>query len=490
MSTLLLFMTVKDIVITILVVGYIFLVLSTIVVVLLDNGDPAKTTAWILVLVLLPVVGIVLYGYFGQNFRKRKLFSRKRAIDFDRIVELTQYQLKNLNHAISYPNDKVWSKRKIMALLLNNNKALLSVNNNIKVLQDGKVTFEAIFSELEKAQYHIHLEYYIFEDDELGERLKSLLIKKAVSGVEVRLMVDGIGSFGLSGKFVKELKEAGVEFAEFLPVRIKIFANKINHRNHRKIIVIDGKVGFVGGINVSQRYIDGIPEIGSWRDTHLMIHGEAVEGLQTIFMMDWFFASRKKIYERRYFNIEKVENKCLMQVAASGPDSDWASIMQTYFTAINTAKEYVYITTPYFLPNESILTALKTAGLSGVDVRLMLPYKSDSSIVNIATRSYIAELLEANVRVYFYIGGFSHSKVIISDDVFCSIGSANMDMRSFDQNFEVNAILYNEEVAKEVKSNFLQDLEKSAEVEKDRYENRSFRLRFLESIARLFTPLF
>ena len=363
---------------TLLVLGLSIYLLSIGYVVfslLRENRDPEITLAWVLVLVLIPIVGLGLYLNFGRNFRKVKIFSRKGLTDLVRIEELSQNQIKDLSSITSEPETLV--KSNIIKLLLNNSKALLTAKNEVDILQNGKATFNAILDALNKAEQHIHLEYYVYEDDTIGNKIKDLLIQKASSGLEVRIIIDAIGSWSLSKRFLKELRKSGVEVGVFMPVRFPLVANKINYRNHRKIIVVDGKIGFVGGLNIADRYIDGTRELGPWRDTHLKLEGDAVQSLQTVFITDWYFVTKNYLQGDRYFPPHLVKNQLLVQITSSGPDSDWSNIMQSYFTAITTAEKYIYISTPYFMPNESILTALKTAALSGVDVKLILPGRSD-----------------------------------------------------------------------------------------------------------------
>jgi len=442
-----------------------------------------------LVLIVLPFLGVIFYLYFGRNFRKQKFFNRKEISDIESSRMLNPEQIDDLSNIEFLQNDDIKSKINIIKLLVNNNKSLLTEHNDIEVLQNGIQTFDSIISELENAKHHINLEYYIIEEDNIGNKIKDILIRKAKQGVLIRLIYDDVGSWSLSSDYVDELLNAGVEVYGFMPVRSYIFANKINYRNHRKIIVVDGKVGFVGGLNIADRYIQGTEEIGFWRDTHLRLEGDAVNSLQAIFFIDWYFVSQKLVNDEIYFPKHNISKKHLVQIVTSGPDSDWASIMQTYFSAIATAQKYVYISTPYFLPNESILTALKTISLSGIDVRIIIPEKIDSFLVNWSSKSYVAELLEAGINVYFYRKGFSHSKLLMVDDVISSVGTANMDIRSFDQNYEVNAIIYDFEINNILKKSFLEDIKNSYKVDINKFNKRPIFEKLKESVARLFSPL-
>lgn len=457
--------------------------------VILDNRNPAKTISWVIILFVLPFIGLILYLFFGQNYRKEKIYSRKGLEDFERIRRLSEDQVIELSSMEFMNDEKIKSKLHIIKLLLNNSKALLTERNRLTVLNNGRNTFRSIFSELRKAKDHIHLEYYIIDDDKLGNELKDILIEKAREGVSIRLIYDDVGCWRLSKKYLRELKEAGVEHYPFMPVRFPYFANRINYRNHRKIVVVDGRVGFVGGLNIADRYMYGNKKIGPWRDTHLKIEGDAVNSLQVVFLIDWQFVSGITINDKGYFPKSRVVSNQLVQITASGPDSDWASIMQAYFGAISTARDYIYISNPYFIPNESILTALKTASLSGVEVKIILPGESDSHLTYYSTLSYVQELLEAGIKVFFYQKGFIHSKLIMVDDIFSSVGTANLDLRSFDDNFEVNALVYDEEICLVLKKAFYDDLSHSREVTIEEYRKRKLTRKLAESIARVFSPL-
>ena len=469
---------------------YIITIVFMVVLVIQQRGDPMKTIAWLLVVTFVPLLGIALYFYFGKNYRKEKIFSRKELADSEQIKRLAQYQPGDKPDASYWSDELVAGKAHIMKMLYNSDKALLTERNRVKILVNGKVAFERIIAELNKAEKHIHLEYYIIDDDRIGNEVRRILIRKAQEGIEVRVIFDDIGCWSLSDEFILSLKNAGVQVFPFMPVRFPYFTNKINYRNHRKIIVIDGKVGFVGGMNIADRYISGSEELGPWRDTHLKIEGEAVYSLQSVFLLDWYFVSKRNIHNQdKYFPPVEVNERHLMQIVSSGPDSDWASIMQTFFSAIATAKSYIYISTPYFLPNESILTALRTAALSGVDVRLLLPKNSDSKLVSWSSFSYIGELLDAGIRVYLYHKGYTHSKLMMVDDAFCSIGTANMDIRSFDQNFEVNALIYNQRQTIALRNIFMNDIKGLQYININEWEARPRWIVFRESVARLFSPL-
>lgn len=476
--------------IKLIVDGFYFITVAfTVILIIQQKGDPLKTISWILVVFLLPIAGIILYFFFGKNYRKEKIFSRKGLIDLEQMRLLSDDQFVNLPHKDIFLSDKVRSKINIMRLLLNSSKSLLTEKNKVDVLQNGRATFDSIIEAIEGAKHHIHLEYYIIDDDHIGNLIRKLLIKKVQEGVKVRFIYDDVGCWSLPKHFVDSMTDAGIEIYPFLPVRFPLLTNKINYRNHRKIVVVDGKIGFVGGLNIADRYLQGSEELGIWRDMHLRLEGEAVNSLQVIFLVDWYFVSEEIVKGEDYFPAVEVDEHHFVQITASGPDSDWASIMQAYFAAISSAKSTIYISTPYFMPNESILTALKTASLSGLDVRIMLPARSDSKMVFWSSRSYVNELLEAGIRIYFYEKGFPHSKLLLVDGVLSSIGTANMDIRSFDQNFEVSALIYDEAITLDLQRSYLTDLQQSTEIKSDAWEKRSRWDSVKESVARIFSPL-
>ena len=474
-----------------LIVGiaiYVLLIAFILFSLLRENRDPEITLAWILVLTLIPVAGLIIYLNFGRNFRKVKIFSRKGLTDLVRIEEISQNQIKDLSRITV--DHQTLEKKNIIKLLLNNSKAPLTHKNTVAILQDGEATFDAILTALRQATNHIHMEYYVFEEDKIGQQIKQILVEKASQGVQVRLIIDAIGSWSLSKKFIRELKNNGVEVGVFMPVRFPLVANKINYRNHRKVVVVDGKVGFVGGLNIADRYIEGTLELGKWRDTHLRLEGDAVQSLQTVFITDWYFITNNYLQGEHFFPTHSIETQLLVQITTSGPDSDWASIMQAYFTAITTAEKYIYISTPYFMPNESILTALKTAALSGVDVKLILPSKPDVSTLRYGSLSYVEELLMAGVDVFLYKVGFNHGKIMMVDGVFTSIGTANMDGRSFNKNFEVNAIIYDHQTAEEMRESFIQDMADSDQIRLPEFLIRPRKQKIKESFCRILGPLY
>ena len=382
--------------------------------------------------------------------------------------------------------------QKLMTLVYRNSHFPPTEYNELGLLKDGKTTFESIFDALENAQYRINLQYYIFEEGELTNRLILLFERKVEQGVEVRMIYDGIGSFSLSKAYLKKLTAIGVEVYPFLPFKFGRFFSSLNYRNHRKIIVVDGKVAFTGGINVSDKYLKGDVELGNWHDMHLRLEGTAASHLDFVFAMDWYLVCQKTIpllpLELDMDKVEKNAGK-LVQIVAGGPDDDFPSLEQTYFTIINKAKNYLYITNPYIIPGQAIMQALQTAALGGVDIRLMVSENGDNKIVSWSVRSYFEPMLKSGIKIYLFPDGFLHSKIIVSDDSITTIGTANLDDRSFEQNYEVNAIVYDGPFAKLLKEDFLKDAKLSRMLSYEEYLTRPWAQKLKEGFGKVFSPL-
>ena len=473
---------------TIGIISYVILIIWAAIKILLENKNPLKTHSYLLILILVPVLGLLVYILFGQDYRRNKLFSRKKVLDRSFIDSYVEEQLAMSSAQQLIYDDRIKTKEKIVNLLLSNNRSFLTKNNKIELLTNGENKFPVLIEALLSAKHHIHIEYYIFDNDDIGNRLVNILTQKARDGIEVRFIYDDVGTSHIAKSFKKVFAEAGVKSHPFMPVYIPQLS-KANFRDHRKIVVIDGKVGFTGGINVADRYINN-GKRKFWRDTHLKVSGDAVKSLQIIFFLNWYFVSKETLsFSEEYFpEIEPAGNQC-MQIAASGPDSDWASIMQAFFLAFSTATDHILLTSPYFIPNESILTALKTAAMSGVRVELIYPYESDSTIVHAASMSYMKEMLESGVKIFLYTKGFIHAKTMVVDGVLSSVGTANMDYRSFDQNFEVNAMIYDVAIARQLTKQFEQDKEQCVTLQLSRWQQRPIRTRLIESSSRLLAPL-
>ncbi|MGB3344737.1 MAG: cardiolipin synthase [Aequorivita sp.] len=474
---------------------YIVFVLFVCARVIYDTQIATKTLAYLLLVVFVPFLGIIFYFSFGINYRKRKIYSKgifhnielKRSIE-NRIRENWDAILTNRS-AIMEDYGKLGN------LVLNQSLSPVTENNDVELLLNGENKFPQVMEALKNAKNHIHLEYYIFEADVIGRKIIDLLIEKAQEGVAVRVIYDDFGSRGIRKREVARLKGGGVETFPFYKIKLIAFANRLNYRNHRKIIVVDGQVGFVGGINISDKYINEAGGKNSlfWRDTHLKIEGPAVKTLQYIFLGDWNYCSGESLGPNRCFfpeaeNFTSKSNK-IVQIVASGPDSDTPLIMQSLFQAINLAKEEVLITTPYFIPGESLKDCLLVAASSGVKVKLLLPGISDSRLVNLAARSYFKRLLNAGTEIYFYQKGFVHAKTLVVDKQLAIVGTANMDIRSFDLNFEVNALIYDWEIAQQLTQTFYEDIAGAIKIDVHQWNNRPMGIQLVEKIAGLLSPL-
>ena len=466
----------------IVLVAYTVIAIVAMITVLLEHRQPAKTIAWVLVLSFLPLVGIVLYFFFGRRTRKNRHIWEKSLNQLTKRSMIEFAEQKQLE----LPEEH----KELIQLFVNQNFALPFKNNETDVYVSGYEFFPALLAEISKATHHIHIVSYIIDDDPLGRLLRDALIDKARKGIEVRLLFDDVGSWKTPNRFFEQMREEGIEVHPFMPVRFPAFTGKVNYRNHRKIIVIDGKVGFIGGMNLAQRYVKGHKGI-MWRDTHVKISGAAVYGLQRAFLVDWFHADRTLITDRKYYpNTTITPNNNLIQIVTSSPTNVWEELEQGYIKILLSAKRYVYMETPYFLPTEPIFFAMRTAALSGVDVRLMVSLKTDSKLVQMASRSYLTQTIQAGVKVICYEEGFNHTKLLVADDNVATIGSANIDFRSFENNFEANAFFYDKSMAQRIKDIFLTDETKCVPLEKIKEINhKSFIYRLWESVVRLLSPL-
>lgn len=461
--------------------------LSAVVTILLKKLNPTKALSYIIGLLALPFLGLIVYYLFGQEYRKTKIFSRKNVLN-QSIVKKIQDQLELDTKTINEVDELLDQKSKLIPLLYNSEKSKLTVNNDVKLIRNGDDKFELLFKDLKEAKAHIHLEYFIIKDDEIGTELLDLLCEKANEGLEVRIVIDDVGS-SISSKMKRKLKDCGIEMYPFMPVMFSKFTGQMNYRDHRKIIVIDGKIGYIGGINISDSYVNSKND-RYWRDTHIRLVGEAVKPLQILFFTTWDFVSDSELdISKAYFPEHNCKENIPLQIAASGPDTDWSNIMEAIFVAITNANDHIYITTPYFIPNSEIVTALQVVARSNIEVKIIVPKTSDSWIAEYATNSYLQLLLEAGVEVYRYTKGFVHAKTMVVDGVFSTVGTTNMDYRSFNINFEVNALIYDKTVSAELTGFFNDDLEHCEKLELDTWQNRSKRTKLIEAVARLMAPL-
>ena len=464
--------------------AYLFLIITSIITVLTDGKrNPVRTISWILVISLLPYVGIFFYILFGRSYHRQRRISnriKKRIKNRSRKQAIHQVDLSK------YP---IVEKNLKLATLIGKTSELgVYGNNEIDIFTEGEKLLARMLEDISMAKDHIHAEYFIIETDETGNTFKEALIRKAQEGVDVRVIYDDLGSWKLKRSTIRDMKKAGIKMQSFFKIRFPYFTSKINYRNHRKILVIDGTVGYLGGFNIADRYTKGL-EWGVWRDTHLRIEGDAVAGIQHTFIYDWLYITKRLHTNKRFFPQTTVTTPTAVQIGISGPDMHWESIMQAYCLAISNAKKYIYIQTPYFLPNESIMNAIQSAALSGVEVKLMIPYRSDEKMSYEASMSYMGSILKAGVEVYQYTKGFIHSKTLVIDDEIAIIGSANIDLRSFEQNFEVSAFIYNETHSKHLKELFMSDMKVSKKLSYFKWSNRPRYRKIIQALARLLSPI-
>jgi len=456
-------------------------------VILLENKAPGETVGWLCILVLLPVIGFIIYVIIGRKAHAN-LFPNKHIPD-NRLVKTVRKQTDYHHGDGDVLTQLTDSHQKLGSLLLNSGFAPITFNNQVEILLNGGEKFQALFNALEGARDHIHLSYFIFKDDEIGGDVLKILARKVGEGVEVRVLLDGMGSMSISGRFIRSMRQSGIQAEWFSPLRFPYITSRLNLRYHRKIVVVDGSTGFMGGLNIGDEYLSRDPKLGFWRDTHLKIEGEAVHTLQSIFLNDWSFMTRQEIQGARYFPQTFISNVLPVQIVGGGPDTNSTSIMQGFFNAITMAVHSISIETPYFIPDDSITMALKTAALSGLDVRLIVQGIPEHKVTYLAMHSYFEELLQAGVKIFKYMKGTLHAKVLFIDNNLASVGSANVDLRSFFLDFEICAFVYDQAIVEGLKLNFEHDLTDSIELVLEIFQARSVSEKLKESSARLFSPL-
>ncbi|WP_226671419.1 cardiolipin synthase [Metabacillus litoralis] len=470
-------------------------IVFAIIMIFRERRDASSSWAWLLVLFFIPLLGFLLYLLFGQNLSRYHMFQwedrKKLGIEKQLATQLDHIR----NDTLEFKDEMVRKHKQLINMHVVNNDAVLTEDNTINIFTDGNEKFDKLIQDIEQAKHHIHLQYYILKKDQLGKRLLSSLTKKAEEGVKVRILYDDLGSRGLRPSFFRKLREAEGEVEVFFPSKLRWINFRMNYRNHRKLVIIDGNIGYVGGFNVGDEYLGLNPSFGYWRDTHLRIQGSAVHAIQTRFILDWNQATEKRVisYSPELFPTQTHTQSSIgsssVQIVTSGPDSVWEQIKNGYIKMISTAKKSIYIQTPYFIPDASLLDALKIACLSGVEVKLMIPNKPDHPFVYWATMSYVGELLSSGAKVYIYDNGFIHAKTIVVDDEICSVGTANIDVRSFKLNFEVNAFIYDKTISQQLVNAFQKDMALSRDLTLEAYHQRTRRIRFKESISRLLSPI-
>lgn len=459
---------------------YVITIVTILLIVITENRNPVKTLAWVTVLMLLPLVGIILYLFFGRSIKNKRMISRRnrkrlKKMDTGRPVEIQKLDFSD-------------TTKQQIRLARSLTGAYFYDDNNVEIFLDGKTKFERLFEDVRNAKSSINVQYYIFEDDEIGQEFANLLIAKAKEGVRVRLIYDHVGSFHVRKSFFRRMQRAGIEAYPFFKVNFPLLGYRLNWRNHRKIVVIDSKIGYIGGMNVADRYIDG-GKFDVWRDTHIRVEGPGVASLHYSFAVDWNFMGQPLIDHELSKEPPAQKTGIGLQLITSGPTNQWNNIEMMFHKAISTAKERVYIQTPYFLPTEGLLKSLVTAALSNVDVRIMIPRRTDSAILRYASFSYITECLRAGIKFYLYEPGMLHSKVIIIDRELTSIGSTNFDFRSFEHNFEANMFIYSEEVNSRATDIFIADQHKCKRVKPSEWRKRPAMKKLAESTLRLLSPI-
>ncbi|MBN1794191.1 MAG: cardiolipin synthase [Candidatus Omnitrophica bacterium] len=475
----------------IVVLYHVYLIL-TIIYLLLDNRETAATFAWIFILIAFPVAGLIIYLLIGRNRRKSQKHRRyQQHVNEQSNVHLKEYieeqnqNLKKLSARAGFP-----ARKKLFELLYKNSNSLLTTENTIQLFYCGEDQFDALIHDLKNAKKFIHMEYFIWRSDDLTEEIKKILIQKRKEGVEVRILYDIIGSLQLKKKYIRELRRNGISIYPYDNPHPFISLHSLNYRNHRKIAVIDGRVAYAGGMNMGQEYISGGKRFESWRDTHARIEGDAISIFQSIFVTTWHNTTREKLVGDEYFPKNNTINNYLpVQVTASGPDSQWSSIEQLYFNLINSAQRCISIQSPYFIPTDSIYRSLLSAALSGIELRIMMTGRPDRLLPFWSAFSFFEPLLEAGVKIYHYQKGFMHAKTIIVDREIASVGTANMDIRSFHLNYEVNMLLYDAAIAENLEGQFYKDLEYCTEITLEKYRRIGLLKQFRNSIARLFAPI-
>ena len=464
----------------IIFIAYALTIVSIIGIVISENRNPVKSLAWVTVLLLLPMLGIVLYLFFGRNIRNQRKLSRRYRRRLKKRAPRSSINFRELN----LPPETL----QLIRLAHSVGSAPIYNASKVDVFVSGKEKFDSLKKDLLSAKKFINLEYYIFENDKIGTEISEILIQTAREGVTVRVIYDHVGSFTVKSRFFKKMREAGILIFPFFKVSFPQLGTRLNWRNHRKLCVIDGTIGYLGGMNIADRYIDGGKKFASWRDTHVRVEGTVVSALQYAFAVDWHFMGQPLIEEE--FNTDNnTDSNISVQMLTSGPTSQWSNISFMFHKAICSARRRIYIHTPYFLPTDSLLKGLTTAALSGVDVRVIIPRKSDSHLLDNASASYISECLRSGIKIYFYEAGMLHSKLIIVDDNFVTIGSTNFDFRSFEHNFEGNLFFYSQEFTNKMLEIFREDLKQSTRVLPDTWSKRPLVRRAIESVERLLSPI-
>lgn len=471
--------------IAILKIAYLILIVATVVALVKDNQEPERTLVWLLLIVCVPILGWVVYFLIGKDYRRQRIIgdTERQQLEACRDSVWGTYQVKHVDNPFDH----------VASLLRQANASPVWSHNRVGFFTDFTTMFQSLKHDIAEATQYIHIQFFKIENDNVGRELSELLIAKVAQGVEVRLMYDSAANFAISRRFYRHMRQGGVQVVPFLRLRDSVLARTANCRNHRKVVAIDGKVGYTGGMNVAERYSTGI-HTGIWRDTHLRLVGPAVSQLQMAFLSDWYYATHQLLAERRYFDVTTPSTTSPVskpvQIVTAGPFDRWHTVMQGMVQAIAQSRHYVYLQSPYFMPSTSVLQALCNAALAGVDVRVMLPERPDKGMmVHWASHSYFQEAMAAGVHIYLYRKGYMHAKTLVCDDSFATVGSTNIDLRSFETDFEINAFFYDAEVANLLRQIFLNDQQDCTEVDPRQWSQRRTADKIRESLSRLFVPL-
>jgi cardiolipin synthase len=457
------------------------IILGTILVIISENRNPVKTIAWCVVLAFMPVIGLLLYILFGMDNRHRRLIKEDDLSRLKGITEIIQGEDISSDIPAQY--------KPLAGMLHKMNQAYPLSGNNVEIITDFQTMSDRLIADIGSARQHINMLFFKFEDDEVGRRIADALIKKAEEGVQVRLIYDDAGNLMVPRRFYKKLRKHGLQVRGFIKIFLPILSRDYNSRNHRKVVVIDGKVGYMGGMNIAQRYAEGL-KWGIWRDTQIRIMGPAVSELQTSFLTDWKFTKGDTPDLGLMYPYNAPCGNTLMQIVTGGPMDKWNAMMQAYMTAIVSARSYAYLQSPYFIPPEPIMKVLQNAALSGVDVRVMIPYRGDKGVLPPwASRSYIKEALNAGIRMYLYRKGYMHAKTLVIDDSLVTIGSTNLDFRGFEQDFEINAFMYDENLARQQHDLFIEDQKDAELIDPLEWDKRPLLDKAKESAARIFSQV-
>ncbi|GGF83248.1 cardiolipin synthase [Paenibacillus albidus] len=473
----------------ILAIILILMIIQIALILILEYRRPQRAMAWLFITFLCPPLGLVFYCFLGRNYWQNRKISRRGISLFREIRTHVKGRSTLVNNVADSGNPKYASRPGLLRLLASLSDSPVSGRNRIRILSTGREAFDAMLEAMEAAKEHIHLEFYIFRDDDIGCRFQEVMIRKARQGVKVRLLCDGLGSHNLSRSFVRRFRQAGVEFHFFLPPLTSLLDRRFNYRNHRKIMVVDGLVGFAGGMNVGDDYLGKSPKMGYWRDAHLRLEGDSVYYIQYAFLKDWRLASGEGMSHPRLFPGHSCESRQAVQIVGSGPDGDIDATQEMYFGALNAAERRIWITSPYFIPDSAISRALKSAVLSGVEVKIIIPAKPDNKLVYHASLSYLEDLQDAGVKFYRYTKGFMHAKIMIVDDLLATVGSANLDMRSFYSNFELTAVLLDPQTIEQLASGFESDLNDSEYIDPIVFRRRGRIVKLGEELCQLLSPL-